>query len=294
MNLKFELVKEAEENFEAELPMRLGNEVLRIKFVCKHTPWCDRCRWWFHISTDGCPRADEDDSEDQAGQHRTDNHPSRQQRSSGDCHIRDAAREVPSQVHGSREVLHAGEEGSKGRINMCESSIHNEGAASSSQPRLRDEPAAIRHIPGAASQHPRQSITLGTGFRQHVPAGGLLRSQGPGTYQYGVPYNPYGNYFGHMYGIGDGPNPAAAASRPVVAGLGGTFTEEPRDREVVRQQLSEARASGRRTNLDPYVHETSQVEDEAEAVEGDDASEASSQLPPERGDGMEASPRNIQ
>ncbi|GBG61567.1 hypothetical protein CBR_g22364 [Chara braunii] len=60
MNLKFDLVKEAEGNFEPELSIRLGQEVLRIKFVCKHTPWRERCKWWFHTADDGCPRADED------------------------------------------------------------------------------------------------------------------------------------------------------------------------------------------------------------------------------------------
>ncbi|GBG59514.1 hypothetical protein CBR_g38538 [Chara braunii] len=56
MNLKFELVREAEEKFEPELSMRLGREVFRIKFVCRHTPWCDKCKRWFHTSTEGCPR----------------------------------------------------------------------------------------------------------------------------------------------------------------------------------------------------------------------------------------------
>ncbi|GBG92198.1 hypothetical protein CBR_g54643 [Chara braunii] len=62
MNRKYDLVKEAECNFVPELPMKLEDgEILMIKFVCKHTPWCDRCRWWFHTETDGCPRMEEED-----------------------------------------------------------------------------------------------------------------------------------------------------------------------------------------------------------------------------------------
>ncbi|GBG87345.1 hypothetical protein CBR_g45405 [Chara braunii] len=68
MNRKYDLVKEAEGNFEQELPMKLEDgEVLTIKFVCKHTHWCDRCRWCFHTADNGCPRAEEEAEQDGAG-----------------------------------------------------------------------------------------------------------------------------------------------------------------------------------------------------------------------------------
>ncbi|GBG75702.1 hypothetical protein CBR_g20326 [Chara braunii] len=61
MNLKFELPREAEERFEPTLPMKLvDGEIYNVEFVCKNTPWCTRCRWWFHTESDGCPRADEE------------------------------------------------------------------------------------------------------------------------------------------------------------------------------------------------------------------------------------------
>ncbi|GBG64619.1 hypothetical protein CBR_g45675 [Chara braunii] len=68
MNVKFELVREAEERFEEELPIKLDNgEIYYIKFACKNTPWCETCRWYFHTATEGCPRMGETPSEQQTG-----------------------------------------------------------------------------------------------------------------------------------------------------------------------------------------------------------------------------------
>ncbi|GBG67907.1 hypothetical protein CBR_g1026 [Chara braunii] len=68
MNRKYDLIKEAKGNFEQELPMKLEDgEVMTIKFVCKHTPWCHRYRWWFHTADNGCPRAEEEAEQDGAG-----------------------------------------------------------------------------------------------------------------------------------------------------------------------------------------------------------------------------------
>ncbi|GBG75454.1 hypothetical protein CBR_g20085 [Chara braunii] len=69
MNMKFELVPEAEGAFEPLLHVRLDDgENINFEFVCKHTPYCDRCRWWNHTATDGCPRLRQqpgDQAEDQ-------------------------------------------------------------------------------------------------------------------------------------------------------------------------------------------------------------------------------------
>ncbi|GBG61493.1 hypothetical protein CBR_g21836 [Chara braunii] len=93
MNLKFELVREAKEKFEAEIQIRLGSEVLRIKFVCKHTPWCTRCRWWFHTAEEDCPRAGEEEPVSNPSVRQRDVQPFQNQRASDDRHIRSAARE---------------------------------------------------------------------------------------------------------------------------------------------------------------------------------------------------------
>ncbi|GBG80791.1 hypothetical protein CBR_g31347 [Chara braunii] len=63
MNLKFDLAREAEEKFEALLPMKLNDgDLYNVQFVNKNTAWCTGCRWWFHTETDGCPRATEDET----------------------------------------------------------------------------------------------------------------------------------------------------------------------------------------------------------------------------------------
>ncbi|GBG75181.1 hypothetical protein CBR_g19694 [Chara braunii] len=67
MNLKFELVREAEDRFEEELPIKLDDdEIYYIKFACKNTPWCETCQWYFHTATDGCPRMGESRPDQQA------------------------------------------------------------------------------------------------------------------------------------------------------------------------------------------------------------------------------------
>ncbi|GBG69163.1 hypothetical protein CBR_g3863 [Chara braunii] len=57
MNMKFELAPEAEGGFVLLLPLRLDDgEDINVELVCKHTPWCDRSKWWNHTATDGCPK----------------------------------------------------------------------------------------------------------------------------------------------------------------------------------------------------------------------------------------------
>ncbi|GBG90374.1 hypothetical protein CBR_g50622 [Chara braunii] len=64
MNRKYDLVKEVESNFVPELPMKLEDgEIVTIKVVCKHTPWCEKCRWWFHTATSGCPKLTEQNNQ---------------------------------------------------------------------------------------------------------------------------------------------------------------------------------------------------------------------------------------
>ncbi|GBG77680.1 hypothetical protein CBR_g24126 [Chara braunii] len=68
MQLKFELVREVEERFEPTLVMKLEDgELYNVEFVCKNTPWCNGCRWWYHTETDGCPRAEEEDGKEGYG-----------------------------------------------------------------------------------------------------------------------------------------------------------------------------------------------------------------------------------
>ncbi|GBG90472.1 hypothetical protein CBR_g50818 [Chara braunii] len=67
MNLKFDLPRDAEEKFEPMLLMKLDDgKLIQVQFACKNTPWCKRCRWWFHTESQGCPRAEEEDAKEQA------------------------------------------------------------------------------------------------------------------------------------------------------------------------------------------------------------------------------------
>ncbi|GBG79244.1 hypothetical protein CBR_g29295 [Chara braunii] len=85
MNRKYDLVKEAEANFVPELPMKLEDgEIVTIKVVCKHTPWCERCKWWFHTATNVCPRLAEQSNHEQEEGDTTDNFNGRRQGNA--CH----------------------------------------------------------------------------------------------------------------------------------------------------------------------------------------------------------------
>ncbi|GBG63824.1 hypothetical protein CBR_g39608 [Chara braunii] len=109
MNLKFDLAREAEERFEEKLPMKLEDgEMYEVQLVCKATPWCTRCRWWFHTENEGCPRAEEVGDE---GRETSNNNSQRQQRGEVifDRNIRDAARDPRIDNPAGGESSRAGE-----------------------------------------------------------------------------------------------------------------------------------------------------------------------------------------
>ncbi|GBG81682.1 hypothetical protein CBR_g32677 [Chara braunii] len=102
MNMKFELVLEAEGAFKPILPLRLDDgETVNIELACKHTPWCDKCRWWFHTATDGCPKLEQQDDGQGSQPAAADNFSSRnrQEPSQGAFGgIHDAAKDPPMEI----------------------------------------------------------------------------------------------------------------------------------------------------------------------------------------------------
>ncbi|GBG65666.1 hypothetical protein CBR_g51966 [Chara braunii] len=107
MNMKFELAREAEEHFEPTISMRLEDgEMYNVEFVCKNTPWCTRCRWWYHTESDDCPRADEGEVEVSNGRQGGDRNRQRgfnQGEVVYERGIRDAARDLPSNQDGASD-----------------------------------------------------------------------------------------------------------------------------------------------------------------------------------------------
>ncbi|GBG91461.1 hypothetical protein CBR_g52416 [Chara braunii] len=226
MNLKFELVREAEENFEAELPIRLGSEVLLIKFVCKHTPWCTRCRWWFHTAEEDCPRAGEDETVSNFGARQRDVQSFHNQRVSDDRHIRSAAREtVPAaedRPQGATSTRGAGRlkdarflSGGQSLARSSRSSTPQGGRGLNIQGTSRG--GAISDVarilgPGAGTFQ-QQDLSGGMhlqgyagGYQAYALPGGQMAWQGMGF----RPYNPAiaagQPYFYNMYGSGQGLN----------------------------------------------------------------------------------------
>ncbi|GBG58726.1 hypothetical protein CBR_g127 [Chara braunii] len=108
MNLKFELVREAEERFEEEMPIKLDDgEIHYIKFACKNTPWCDTCHWYFHTAMEDCPRQGEVQQEQQPNRGARENTFGTSRRGEGDGSLNRgiwaAAREVHPSASGHSE-----------------------------------------------------------------------------------------------------------------------------------------------------------------------------------------------
>ncbi|GBG83285.1 hypothetical protein CBR_g36900 [Chara braunii] len=176
MNMKFELAPEAEGGFAPLLPLRLDDgENINVELVCKHTPWCDRCKWWNHTATDGCPKLVQQqegwDAEGDTG----DNFPQRNRQqlpSSILGGIKEAAKDLPVEIP---------------RHTMAESSIR---AASRAQ---------VPRGSGRMGHDRRTWLQQPQGLMAHQQMNGVLQQQGmpavPG-YQAGpsgagfVPYIP--------------------------------------------------------------------------------------------------------
>ncbi|GBG84177.1 hypothetical protein CBR_g38150 [Chara braunii] len=157
MNLKFDLAREAEERFEAMLPMMLEDgEKYEVQFVCKSTPWCTRCRWWFYTENDGCPREGEVEENERDARGNTNRRPHR-----GDAvfqrDIRGAAREPDTDNAGRGELSEAG-----GRGQLQETS----GVA-----RLGDR--------GHLHQERVQQLRVGENHQRRGPHGGEMQNFNP-------------------------------------------------------------------------------------------------------------------
>ncbi|GBG82527.1 hypothetical protein CBR_g34903 [Chara braunii] len=242
MNLKFELVKEAEDSFEPELLIRLGQEVLRIKFVCKHTPWCERCKWWFLTAEDGCPRVDEEQSGDSGGRQRNTGQPSdRSQRLEVNRFIRTAVRQaIPSNV-GRGQPLRSDPAAEPIRAASSGTAVRRQGAQqlgggpgseqsvnrshlqplartsrqSSSQdvraPTMAARPPASSRSQGyQATASTQGHMHLANGFQPYIPRWGQTHWQGYGFQPFGVNPADLGLQFQTPYGMGQplfyGPN----------------------------------------------------------------------------------------
>ncbi|GBG82782.1 hypothetical protein CBR_g36313 [Chara braunii] len=281
MNLKFELVKEAEANFEPELSIRLGNEVLSIKFVCKHTPWCDRCKWWYHTAD---PREGEQEAE-QGGQRmgRRGGGSDRAERPEDNPYIRVAARDQVGARGGTGQIRpttsvdrpgpRAVQEPVATRGDSQVRSARSElriGGQVPGRPRgigeLQTPADGARPPPtarGSQSQllHPAQQPIFNPGFRPFVPGWGPVQWQG----QYHQPYGCNGlgldPYFQFPYDAGH------------VLDYGGTYMEGNFRRGV--QAQGEMRGGGSGTPEPasggqlpaPQEQQATQVDEDAEELE---------------------------
>ncbi|GBG80977.1 hypothetical protein CBR_g31533 [Chara braunii] len=232
MNLKFDLVREAEENFEAELP-RLGSEVLQIKFVCKHTPWCTRCRWWYHTAEDGCPRVEEDDVGGSNVQRQGGNFSNRNQGQAEDRHIRTAAREViplqegqgqqerlgaagPSHTQGASQDARRGTVGQNiARNSRSVAPQNSRGSDGASQDQNRggySREMPRTQTPGREQVAQQQMHYLpppqmpNTGFHPYIPPWGPMGWQGMGYHQHNPALTDHPPQFYNWYGTGQGLN----------------------------------------------------------------------------------------
>ncbi|GBG81042.1 hypothetical protein CBR_g31598 [Chara braunii] len=117
MNLKFELVPEAKSAFVSLLPLRLEDgETINIDFVCQHTAWCDRCRWWFHTVTDGCPKLTRQEDEQRQRAPSSDHYSARMRQEpsvAAQGGIREAARDLPIEIT-SEAVVESSLRGGRG------------------------------------------------------------------------------------------------------------------------------------------------------------------------------------
>ncbi|GBG69309.1 hypothetical protein CBR_g4008 [Chara braunii] len=268
MNLKFDLVREAEENFEAELPIRLGNEVLQIKFVCKHTPWCTRCRWWYHTSEEGCPRVEEDGAEGNSGQRQGDNFSNRSQGPTEDRHIRTAAREAfprqegqdrqerpgtvgPSRIQGASQDARRGTAGqlsaratrsaapqfSRGSGGVVQD--RNKGDASRDLP--RSHASGREHVVHQQGQFLPPQQMPNAGFHPYIPPWGPMGWQGMGYQQHNPVLSINLPQFYNIYGTGQGLNYLAhdVGRRDLMVDYGGAD-----HRARIRQGDDASRARG--------------------------------------------------
>ncbi|GBG61935.1 hypothetical protein CBR_g26098 [Chara braunii] len=180
MNMKFELAPEAEGGFIPILPLRLDDgEDINVELVCKHTPWCDRCKWWNHTTTDGCPKLVQARDGQEAEVDTTDNFSqrNRQQLAPGAIGgIREAAKDPPV------EILHQ---------TVAESSIR---AASRSQQPLRQglsgRSQGIR-IQSQQTQGQGAHAHPSTGTQAQAIQGGIPTSTGLHGRTVGTGFTPY-------------------------------------------------------------------------------------------------------
>ncbi|GBG87006.1 hypothetical protein CBR_g44460 [Chara braunii] len=237
MNLKFDLVKEAEGNFEPELSIKLGQEVLRIKFVCKHTPWCERCKWWFHTTDDGCPRADEEPADGGSGQRQcpTNSGLDPTQRLAVNQDIWLAARHEPVPAHNREQgqlpavSASTGRGAASGDVRRSRvlpqprgvgSGVDSGGQISSDvrrtghpqqhggrarvqvpMPRPPPPTTNAAMLPLSMSQYPGPGNT----FQPYVPRWGPTQWQGYGYHPFGVNYAELGMLHQNMYDAGQVP-----------------------------------------------------------------------------------------
>ncbi|GBG65766.1 hypothetical protein CBR_g52357 [Chara braunii] len=292
MNLKFDLVKEAEDSFEPELSIRLGREVFKIQFVCKHTPWCERCRWWFHTSTDGCPRTGESDDEDQEGQRQGSN---RQRQQTGDRHIREAARDESTQAPrqggraqgleqtAARRVFQHQTTGRSSEAGRQASGGGREPSRPGSQNPRGVADCGARYLSGGGPSYTPLPRERDAGFRPYVP----LRP--PPWYEQqqrslGPLANMYHNWFQNDYGMGSGLN-YRVYGRGALVPSGTSTPREQQDRGLF-QERSVVRDVAR-------GHELSHRPEEELHEEGEADSQDTPAPSPLRDEGMDESPRDI-
>ncbi|GBG86293.1 hypothetical protein CBR_g41287 [Chara braunii] len=169
MNLKFELVREAEERFEEDLSIKLDDgEIYYIKFACKNTPWCDTCRWYFHTATEGCPRQGEVQQEQQPNSGARENNLGTRRGGDGDGTLNRGIWAAAREVHPSA-------------IGHSESSSSSQG--NQSRPLVQQPQNTLN---AAAAVIPQQQ--QGTWIQQHPAPIPLAGGTHPDVYQWQALY----------------------------------------------------------------------------------------------------------
>ncbi|GBG91407.1 hypothetical protein CBR_g52294 [Chara braunii] len=142
-------------------------ELYNVEFVYKNTPWCKRCRWWYHTDTDGCPRADEEE-EEEANKRTGGSERNRNQRwNQGEIVFQRAVRDA------ARDVATRQEEGGLNGVGLRRTDNHPDPVGSTSQGRNAGTDSRGLSVPCAAI--PTNGEGMGGGA---VPGTGLGRPGG--------------------------------------------------------------------------------------------------------------------